>query len=386
MQNLGSLNVLYQQYQEGRLGRRDLEGEMFRVILANLKSFYLFEGNEEEGIDYLCWLYPRLSRAVDNYQNTGAPFSAYIGALVRCSSKEYQSRRVDHYITEYAAWAARTAEMEVHSPASEYPQEEDEEIPPRFQELSLLKSRQILLLILKYYFAASDDFIERVAPFTGVEKERLACMIEKLRNYRSRKDEEIRDFQERISTQFYRCIAWEKRLKALLPESGRYREVQVQLRRARRRLEKMRQRFSHFRVNATHKQIAEVTGLSVGTVASSLFLLKSSLPRLKFPPQNPKGDVQGHPRGDPRERVGQADSGKAEAGNQQKGRHHAHHRFQDAADGGGTVFSHALHTAAEDQHEGQEGEAGPDIADIPYGQGYRFRRVPEEQGRQKGAR
>jgi hypothetical protein len=382
MQNLSGLNVLYERYREGELVKKDFEGEIFRIILANLKSFYLFEGDKEEAVDYLCWLYPRLSRAIDNYRNNGAPFSSYIGALVRCSTKEYQSRRMDHYITEYAAWTARAADLEVHSPTPEYLKEE-RKTPP---ELSVLKSRQILLLILKSYYFASDDFIEKVAPFTGVEKERLAQMIEGLRNRRSRKDEEIREFQERISTQFYRCIAWEKRLKSLMPESGRYEKVQIQLDRARRRLEKMRKRFSRFRVEATHRQIAEVAGVSPGTVSSSLYLLKPFLLHPELPAQNSKGDVQGNSGGDPGQRVRQANPGKAKMGNQKKGRNHAHHRFQDAADGGRNIFSHALHAAAEDQHEGQEAEGSPDIPDIPYSQGYCLQGVLEEQGGQQGAR
>jgi hypothetical protein len=314
MQNLGSLNILYRQYQEGTLVKRDFEGEIFRIILANLKSFYLFNGDEEEGIDYLCWLYPRLSRAVENYRNSGAPFAAYIGALVRCSTKEYQSRRMDHYITEYAAWTARAADLEVHSPAPEYlgeeQEEEREEKPARLRKLPPLKSRQILLLILKSYFFASDDFIERAAPFTGIEKEKLAQMIDKLRNRRSRKDEEIREFQERISTQFYRCIAWERRLKSLPPESGRYRKIQIQLERARRRLEKMRKRFSRFRVDATHKQIAEVAGVSAGTVSSSLFLLKPYLLNPELP-ANPNDSTRGKLGGDPEPAGRRANPGNA---------------------------------------------------------------------------
>lgn len=276
MPDLSSINVLFQEYQNGDLGKRELEGKIFRVILDNLKAFYLFGGDEEEGIDYLCWLYPRLSKAVHNYRNTGTPFSTYISALIRCSIKEYQSRRIDHYITEYAAWAAHTVDFEVHSPEPAYPGDgEEEEKPVRFRKLAPLKSRQVLLLILRSYFFLSEDFIERAAPFAGVKKEELLEMIKKLRDRRSRKEENIRLFQERITSQFYRCIAWEKRLKYLLPGSARYRKIQGQLERARKRLEKMRGRFAGMKVDATHKQIAEVSGLSAGTVSSGLYNIKS---------------------------------------------------------------------------------------------------------------
>ncbi|MDR0641006.1 MAG: hypothetical protein LBG07_00935 [Treponema sp.] len=273
MPDLSSLNVLYQGYQNGDLGKRDLEGKIFKVILDNLKDFHLFNGDEEEGIDYLCWLYPRLSRAIHNYRDSGAPFSVYISALVRCSIKEYQSRQMDHHITEYAAWSAHAVDFEVRSPDSEYLEEEEKPVP--LPEPPPLKSRQLLLLILRSYFFLSEDFVERAAPFTGIEKEKLLEMIKKLRDRRSQKEENIRLFQERITTQFYRCLAWEKKLKYLLPESARYRKIQEQLERARKRLEKMRRRFTGIKLDATHKQIAEVTGISAGTVSSGLHRIKT---------------------------------------------------------------------------------------------------------------
>jgi hypothetical protein len=275
MPDLSSLNALYQEYQNGDLGKRDLEGKIFRIILDNLQAFYLFKGNEEEGIDYLCWLYPRLSKAVHNYRDNGASFSTYISALVRCSTKEYQSRQMDHSITEYAAWAAHAMDLEVRSPAPEYPKVEEEEIPLRHLKRPPMKARQVLLLMLRSYFFLSEDFIERAAPFTGVEKEKLLEMVQKLRDRRSLKEENIRLFQERIATQFYRCIAWEKRLKYLPPDGARYKKVQAQLERARKRLEKMRERFNSIKLNATHRQIAEVTGISAGTVSSGLYKMKS---------------------------------------------------------------------------------------------------------------
>jgi DNA-directed RNA polymerase specialized sigma subunit len=279
MQDLTSLNTLYAEYRQGDLSKRDLEGRMFEIILEHIRHFHLIEKSEEESADYLCWLYPRLSRAIQKYQNTGATFSTYIGALIRVSLKEYRNRQVTHYITEYAAWTARAADLEVHSPGVEYQgREEDEKWREKsFQPdlLPLLKSRQVLLLILKSYYFISEDFLDRIAPFTGVEKEKLMEMIEKLRVRRSRREEYVRLFQERITTQFYRCITGEKRLKTLVPGTSWYQKVQIQLDHSRKRLAGMRKRMAGLRMEATHRQIADVLGISAGTVSSSLYLLKS---------------------------------------------------------------------------------------------------------------
>jgi RNA polymerase sigma factor (sigma-70 family) len=270
MQELSSLNGLFKQYVKGILDKREFEGLIFKIILKNSRYFYLFEGNEEETIDYLCWLYPRLSQAIKKYKETGSSFAAYIAALVRCSVREYLSRQADHSITEYAAWTAQAIDMEVHSSEAEYPEKDPE---PRI----ILNPRQVLLLLLKSYYFVSDDFVERIAPSIGIEKEKLKKMIEDLRKQRVRREEEIQILKERIHCQFYRCITFEKRLSAASGNSVHYEKMRGRLERARTRLETMRKRLGGIRMDATNQQIAEILGISKGTVASGLFALRTRM-------------------------------------------------------------------------------------------------------------
>ncbi|GHU92221.1 hypothetical protein FACS189479_00460 [Spirochaetia bacterium] len=270
MQELSSLNNLFKQYAAGILEKRDFEGLIFKVILNNSRYFYLFEGDEEETIDYLCWLYPRLRTAVTNYRETGATFSAYISALVRFSVKEYLFRQTDHHITEYAAWTAQAVDMQVHDSEPEYPEKEKE---PKV----ILNPKQILLLLLKSYYFVSDDFLERIAPSIGVEKKKLKKMIEELRDQRKAREEDIHILKERIHCQFYRCIAFEKKLNAASPDSIYYEKMSRRLERARIRLVTMRKRLAGIRMDPTNQQIAEVLGISRGTVASGLFALRARL-------------------------------------------------------------------------------------------------------------
>jgi hypothetical protein len=275
MQDLSGLNSLYAEYRQGTLGKRELEEMMFKIMLKSVQDARIFDDDEEASIDYLCWLYPRLSRAIQNYRENGATFATYINALIRYSLREYRSRQYDHYLTEYAAWTAHTTDMEARSPGPPYPGIEEEELRSRPAPRTVLKSRQVLMLILKSYYFMSEDLIDRIAPMTGLTAERLRKMIEKLRDRRSRREEDRRLTQERITTQFYRCIVWEKRLKAMLPGTVRYEQIQIQLGRARKRLAGMRKRLARIKVNASHRQVAEILGISVGAVGSSLSMLKS---------------------------------------------------------------------------------------------------------------
>jgi biotin operon repressor len=295
MQNIAALNELYQQYVGGILERKEFEGLIFKIILNNAQYFYFADWDKDEYVDYLCWLYPRLSKAVDNYQEIGFSFSTHIAALVRYSLKEYRSRQVDHYITEFAAWTAYAADMEVHTREPDYPEgnhpvklpsgrgqaqgqqaEQKLEVPGSPPEkMPVDNPRQILLLLLKSYYFVSDDFLERIAPAIGMETEKIKQMIEKLRRWRVRREETIQILQERIICQFYRCIAFEKRLCAVTEGSARYDKLTGCLKRARERLESMRKRLASIRVDATNQQVADLLGITKGAVASNLYALRN---------------------------------------------------------------------------------------------------------------
>jgi FixJ family two-component response regulator len=81
--------------------------------------------------------------------------------------------------------------------------------------------------------------------------------------------------QERIYSQFYRCIVYERRLAAMPENSALVLKMQMRLEKARLRLAAMRKRFAGIRPDATNRQIAELIGISKGTVDCSLHALKA---------------------------------------------------------------------------------------------------------------
>jgi len=111
MPNESSLANLYQLYILGELPKKDFEGIIFNYLLKNFDRYHLFKGDQEKWEEFLSWLYPRLARAIDSYQEKGSSFDAYINSLVYCTAKEYQCRETDHYLTESACWQARAEDM-----------------------------------------------------------------------------------------------------------------------------------------------------------------------------------------------------------------------------------------------------------------------------------
>jgi RNA polymerase sigma factor (sigma-70 family) len=271
MRNPFTLNDLYKQYSRGLLDRKKFEELLVKAIFENYEYFHSFLYKKDDFIEYISWLYPRLHRAIDKYQNKGATFNTYIYALIRFTVKEYRSRQEDHRITEQAAWTAKAIErssqdLSVCSGEPEY-------LGSKIMSKKITNPRQFLILLLKSYFCLSDDFLERIAPAIGFTADDLRTLVNKMRGQRLRKDEEIRLLQEHISCQFYRCISFENRIAAA-PENTSYLEnLKGRLKRARKRLETMRTRLESTRFEATNKEIAAILNVPKGTIDSNLYAL-----------------------------------------------------------------------------------------------------------------
>jgi len=237
----------------------------------------MYKWKRDDCLDFLSWVYPRLSRAIDAYNKNGATFESYICTLIRWSAKEYRSRRRDRQTAEHAVWMARFPELCVHEDEPEYIDGSNGTAAPKPDTKPLKNPRQLLILILKCYYCLSDDFLERLAPRVGMKKEQLKEMVDSLRKQRTRREEIIHSMRENIHSQYYRCIVYENKLKGLTVNSSMYLKVEAQLQKARRRLEAMRGRLAKLRQEATNMQIAKVLGVAKGTVDSNYYALKTRM-------------------------------------------------------------------------------------------------------------
>jgi cell division protein FtsB len=268
MYNQTPLTELLNQYYLGTLDKKALEGLIFQFIQDNFELFRLYKWNKDDFMDFLCWFYSRISRAIDSYRDTGSSFDAYMVSLVRWSAKEYHALEMDHRIVEYACWKARALEMAVCDDEPVYL-----EPKPVFEPVS--NPRQVLVLLLKSYHFVSDDFLTRIAPAIGIPKEKLSQMIEALRKRRIQREEEIRTLQERVFSQYYRCISFEKRILVAPEGSARCDKMERRLVKAKKRLESMRKRLASLKTEASNRQVAKVLGIPKGTIDSTLYAIKA---------------------------------------------------------------------------------------------------------------
>ena len=262
-----TLDNLLKKYLQDRINRKDMEGKLFMYIRANPRRFSISMLKEETRDDFISWLYPRLSKAVDHYTDKGSSFDAYITAMVKLSAKEYGLRKKEHRIIEKTWWDAKAQEMEA---AEEEPAYMDTAPVPK----KVTNPRQVLMLLLKSYYYLSDNHLERLAPALGLKKEELYHMVDRLRIVRVEREEMINGLKERIHGQYYRCLSFEKRMQAASCYSAHWYKMKRCLETARKRLASMRKRLCSMRIEASNEQVAGTMGVAKGTVDSNLHAVR----------------------------------------------------------------------------------------------------------------
>ena len=271
-----SINDLYTSFLSGEISRSHLEGSVYSYLVNNQEKTCLCHWKRDEYEDYLSWFYPRLHKAIDSYTEVGSSFEAFVTRFLWLSSKEFKVRITTNSITEYSTWSARVPDMYVQEEIPAYlPDNTDSIINDLLVDSKGRKNyKRILALIIKCYYYISDDFADKIALKTGIDREELAQMLNKIREVRQERDDEIYHLKERIYSQYFRCIAYEKRISMLKKNSNMYLKLNHRLEKAKLRLENMRKRFNTIRTDATNQQVAEIIGTTKNNVDANLHRLK----------------------------------------------------------------------------------------------------------------
>ena len=266
------LSDYYDLYVNGGMSKKELEGKIFQYLLGNPERYKLFEGSQDRWSDFLSWLYFRFSRAVELYRDLGSSFDAYISGIVHKAAKEYRCREADQKLTEYVCWQARAEEMTLYESEPDYPEARKSRPIPKG-----INPRQLLFLLLKSYYSATDEMVKEVAALNGLKSEDVRKMIDGLRNMRSGKETEIRELQDRIYLQHYRCLAYQERMNNSQAGTDYHERMQERFERARKRFFAMKKRLAGIRTAASNRMIAKVMGVPLGTVDSGLASIKNRL-------------------------------------------------------------------------------------------------------------
>jgi len=279
MQIILTLNELYAKYADGLLTKEVFESAVFKIIKKNMCRLGLTGWNREEKEDFISSLYPRISRAINRYRETGSSFEIYINTLVRLTAKEYCVNAARSYVKETAAWITQIPDMYVCENETAYDEHFEADAAEPAEKAEKLKNpRQLLILILKCCNYVTTDFLDRVSPQLGIRPETLNAMIDRLKKQREKRMTEYSLMRERVSNQLYRCIFYQKELEALTENSIIAQRLRKRLEHGQIKLKRMRRRLARARLDPSNLQIAKLLGLSKSTVDSVLHTLRSHNP------------------------------------------------------------------------------------------------------------
>jgi hypothetical protein len=261
---------------QGHLARKDFEGSIFQVILDDYQQFTLFKSDKDAFIDYLCWFYPRLNRAIDTYNDVGSSFDAYMYSQVRLCSKEYCSWEAKHRVTESACWEARVEEA---TTIDYMPVEAEESFTP------VKNPQQALILLLKSYHLVSEAFVVRAAPAIGISVRKLNGLLDKIHKLRRTSDDKIHQQQELRDSQYHHYVTYRKQLEKVPENSVQHEILLERMKKAHLRYTQLKNQLAGIKRGASNQQVAEVLGISKGTVDAALYAIKQNAKRGKHEPE-----------------------------------------------------------------------------------------------------
>jgi len=297
---LKNVDKLYADYRHGFFSKRDFEGKLFEYIMKNPASVGVFGMSKNESRDLLCRLYPRISRAIEKYDEKKGGFSAYLNSIIHFGGKEEKVKYYKQRESEYMFFSESALEEAACSEESfPYGVEAAKQIgacgvkvktsrqsletqlkqraaPAKTgaQANHLPNKKQLLMMVLKLYYLADDNFISGAAEFLDISKEELEEKIEKLKHLRLEKDENAKRAQCRYYSQYYRCKVLEKKLAGTEKNTIEHSRVQRELEANRQRFIKYRDKYRALRREASNSEVAGVLGMSKGSVDSALCLAK----------------------------------------------------------------------------------------------------------------
>jgi hypothetical protein len=291
-----SLSQYLQEFYSGNMDKRELEGKIFQHILTN-RAIYAPKCPKDEFVDFLCWLYPRISQSIVRFKDAGTKFKTYIGTTVRYAFREYQTNFLDHDDTENAYWDCKIREMDVCEPDIDYGYDAPEcilsPLPPskpsgKQRKQRVINPAQALFTLLKSYYHVSPDFIAKIAPFIGVDESKITDLIEKLRTIRHKKERIIGELCENIHSQYYRCLSFERRLQRNGITMRHHDNLNDRLVRGRQRLHNMRSRLKSMHIEASNSELASVLGIPKGTVDGVISKVKKTEGKIMLYPRAPR--------------------------------------------------------------------------------------------------
>jgi DNA-directed RNA polymerase specialized sigma24 family protein len=267
------LTAFYRRYKAKEISARELEAKLFKHFLDSFDCKYgLYFASKSDKIDFLCWFYPVMRRAIDRYDDKTSSFDAYLATTLRFAYKSYRQKKKEHTAAENSYRETLDMELMLYEVDVEYADKAELLVDYRVEE-----PNHILLMLLKSYYYVSEEVLHKAASAIGIGHEILGKMVDTLHCLQFKKIEKLGRLIRYSHSLYYRCINYERQLIEKKESWPLCSLVSRRLEQGRRRLFNLRERIKSIRIEATNNDLSKVLGIPKGTIDSRWAQIKNKL-------------------------------------------------------------------------------------------------------------
>ena len=235
--------------------------------------------------DFFVYVHPRLKRFVDSFVYTDLPFEAYLNVSLKHQMNSFineikQKEAKEMVFSKMCASGSLDEDGSLYKIYDTFKYEISE--PPTTYRIKIGQARtrrRLFFLALSHPDQLDDAAIERVAASTGYSADYISSCCLAIKERVQEKREALQRMRERKSGFYFQILVIQDRIMNE-PDPGKRVWLEEQIKRLRYRIERISQRISvKTACLVSHKDIAEVLGISKGTVDSSLFYFKRRIGR-----------------------------------------------------------------------------------------------------------
>ncbi len=276
-----SFSVLTHQvlwYQASGEGYEEIKEKIILTAYTYPRKY--FWGYRENASEFCITFIPRIHRIVTRFRYTGNAFECYLERSIYLQIQTFlrslyeDSHRMNVLYHQQAMYEEKHAEWAAVS-------ESPPELPPLHRNIP---KQRLIILVLVQAFSITSEYYEQISMRTGYSVKRVNELLQHAQNCESKRFRRYTFLQQMRDRYFSEILKVQYRILHCC-DPAEQASLRLRQEKLQAKLDRTRQRLEDFPLHVPHRVVAEILGISKGTVDSSMFYLKKDYPFLHRPMQ-----------------------------------------------------------------------------------------------------
>lgn len=261
-------------------------------LYVHLVQFRLALHDEDTRSDYITWLYPKLSRVIEQYKPDKASFKTYLSWVVRLTFKtfcrDYYGREARQQVFMVEEQTRILSEMADRANRNEWNDAEYDNDCYGKKKFPLMAenehdtkkrrqvaARKIMLLACKSGTALDDGIIASIVKQTGMTESYLNSKLDCVRQRWMLSADRMRVLREKRFECYLRAQKSLMEMKQVDQDGSRYACLEHEYRYCTRRMAELAQQSRKLQCAPSNRLLAGILGMCRGTIDSTLASVKN---------------------------------------------------------------------------------------------------------------